>query len=152
MNILEETQFDLAEFCKKRKDAPWEQIKAEYKTALSKLFRDHLKKLKEEDQLQDNNNINIILQELSLEADGILDLHTGPSATRYLYCAQYEERLAKLMLFKYVLLIPNTFAGAMDEASFVPWTRLMEEFKKSRARTYSGRGVIHNGVWFRGVL
>lgn len=129
INILEVSDFDLEAFCKKRIEAPWEQIKAEYKSVLSKLFKEHLQKLRESDELQDNNKVNILLQELSLEADGILDLHTGPTATRYLYCADYEKELAKNMLFKYVLLIPNSFAGAMDEASFIPWTKLMEAFK-----------------------
>ena len=129
VDIVKATNFDLEGFCKSHKDNDWQEIKANYKTKLSQAFLDYTSTLKEQNRIQDNNKINIILQELALGADGILDLHTGPTATRYLYSAEYEESVSKHMLFRHVLVIPNDFAGAMDEASFMPWIHLQEAFK-----------------------
>ena len=80
--------------------------------------------------LDENKKMNLLLQKLASSADTVLDLHTGPSATRYLYCAEYAQEDGKNLLFPYNLIIPNEFAGAMDEASFTPWVLLAKEFEK----------------------
>lgn len=129
LDLIKVSGFDIQSFCKKHIDSPWEDIKKEYKEILRVAFDEYLQELKANDRVMDNNKINIILQELALKSDGILDLHTGPTATRYLYCAEYEEEIAKHMLFKHVLIMPNEFAGAMDEAGFMPWIHLEAEFK-----------------------
>ena len=75
-----------------------------------------------------NGILNIKLQELAVEADYVLDLHTGPIATRYLYVAEYLEQRCDDLAFAHNLIIPNEFAGAMDEATFMPWINLKNEF------------------------
>jgi predicted deacylase len=80
--------------------------------------------------LSENNKLNLILQQLASKADGVLDLHTGPVATRYLYAAEYEKEVSKYLKFKHILIIPNEFGGAMDEASFMPWIHLLKALKK----------------------
>lgn len=130
LDIVASSGFDLKGFCERHLKTPWNETRVAYKTELGKTFKQYIAKLKKNNRIQDNNRINIILQELALSSDGILDLHTGPTATRYLYCAEYEEELAKHMLFRHVLIMPNEFAGAMDEASFMPWVWLKNEFAK----------------------
>lgn len=123
-DIISKTNFDIINFAKKHIDSSWELIREQYKKVLQDLYQEYEQTLIKQERLSDNITINLILQKLASKADGILDLHTGPTATRYLYCAEYEKHLAKKLLFKHVLLIPNEFAGAMDEASFIPWIKL----------------------------
>lgn len=130
LDIVQACGFDLDSFCERHREADWNSVKGAYKRELQEAFVRHIQELKEDNLVQDNNKINIILQELALKSDGILDLHTGPTATRYLYCAEYESSLAKLMLFRHVLIIPDEFDGAMDEACFMPWIHLKRAFEK----------------------
>lgn len=131
VDVVKAGGFDLDAFCSRHMEKDWSEVKAAYKAELANAFDDYVEGLKKENRLQDNNKINLILQELALGSDGILDLHTGPTATRYLYSAEYEEECAKHMLFKHVLVIPNEFDGAMDEACFMPWIHLKKAFKKA---------------------
>ena len=61
----------------------------------------------------------------------MLDLHTGPKATHYIYCAERQKESANKFLCDHVLLIPNQFDGAMEEACFMPWHYLECELKKT---------------------
>ena len=75
------------------------------------------------------------LQKLASRADVVLDLHTGPESVRYLYCPKNKEAEGRLLGFAYSVLIdPLVFAGALDEACFVPWNRLEEVFCKNGRR------------------
>lgn len=77
-----------------------------------------------------NGMLNLSLQKLSSHADIILDLHTGPKACRYLYSPEYAAEDALSFGYPYILKIPTEFAGAMDEASFIPWVRLINHMKE----------------------
>lgn len=69
------------------------------------------------------------LQIKASSADIVLDLHTGPVATDYLYVADYMKERARDANFPFMLVIPSEFAGAMDEACFSPWVGLVQEFE-----------------------
>ena len=75
--------------------------------------------------------IALNLQKLAHQADIVLDLHTGPISTKHLYCPEYAKASARYFDIPHVLLIPNDFDGAMDEANFCPWWNLSEAFKKA---------------------
>lgn len=79
--------------------------------------------------VSDNKNLFINLQLLACHADIVLDLHTAPVATRYIYAPNYLKEDVLHLNFPYVLLIDHEFAGAMDEASFFPWVSLYDELK-----------------------
>ncbi|MBE0369743.1 succinylglutamate desuccinylase/aspartoacylase family protein [Pseudoalteromonas aurantia] len=74
--------------------------------------------------------IALNLQRLAHEADIVLDLHTGPISSKHLYCPEYAKASASYFNIPHVLLIPNDFDGALDEASFCPWWALSEAYKK----------------------
>ncbi|MBD1582425.1 succinylglutamate desuccinylase/aspartoacylase family protein [Pseudoalteromonas sp. S16_S37] len=74
--------------------------------------------------------IALNLQRLAHEADIVLDLHTGPISAKHLYCPEYAKTSASYFDIPHVLLIPNAFGGALDEASFCPWWSLSEAFKQ----------------------
>lgn len=121
---------DFETFVDEYKNQSWPEIKTAYKSFLQEKLKNLRDQMIAEDSLHDNININILLQSLAAKADGILDMHTGPSATRYLYSAEFQKKIAQMLLFKHVLVIPNEFAGAMDEACFMPWIHLQNELAK----------------------
>jgi predicted deacylase len=127
LDILKLSNFDLVDYVSSIKNLTWDEIKTDFKKTLRKLFeslKDHPKFLSE------NFKLNYTLQLLSLDHDVMLDLHTGPVACRYLYVAEYEQPVARYLPFDCHLLMPHEFAGAMDEAFFIPWTRLQEELQR----------------------
>jgi predicted deacylase len=68
--------------------------------------------------------LNLKLQKMALEADIVLDLHNGPVSTRHIYVPEYAKHSAKFFNIPNVILIPNVFSGALDEATFCPWWSL----------------------------
>lgn len=80
--------------------------------------------------LTTGKRIALNLQKLAHQADIVLDLHTGPISSQHLYCPEYAKNSAQYFNIEHVLLIPNDFGGAMDEASFCPWWSLSEELAK----------------------
>ena len=72
----------------------------------------------------------LAIQEFAIEADLVLDLHTGDRAPRYLYAPQGATAATRAFGIPFVLEVPPRFAGALDEASFVPWNDLAEAFRR----------------------
>lgn len=76
--------------------------------------------------------LNLKLQRFAFDADIVLDLHNGPVSTRHIYVPEYARESAKFFNIPHVILIPNSFAGALDEATFCPWwylqTHLQQKF------------------------
>ena len=72
----------------------------------------------------------LAIQELAVEADVVFDLHTGDRAPRYLYAPEGAVAATRAFGIPFVLEVPPRFAGALDEASFVPWNDLSEAFKR----------------------
>ncbi|XQW84585.1 succinylglutamate desuccinylase/aspartoacylase family protein [Thalassotalea piscium] len=70
------------------------------------------------------------LQRLAHQADFVLDLHTGPISSKHLYCPEYAKESAQYFDIPHILLIPNQFDGALDEATFCPWWHLQEAFNE----------------------
>jgi len=70
------------------------------------------------------------IQEMALEADVVMDLHTGDRAPRYLYAPEGLIAGSRAFGIPFVLEVPPRFGGALDEASFVPWHDLAEAYKR----------------------
>jgi predicted deacylase len=73
----------------------------------------------------------LAIQELSVEADVVLDLHTGDRAPRYLYAPLGARAAARAFGIPFVLEVPARFSGALDEAAFVPWQDLSDAFLRA---------------------
>ena len=130
LDLSKEAEFDLKNFCDQHENKTSLEIHTLYKLYLSETFERIYQRLEQSFQISDNNRINLFLQGLALKADGVLDLHTGPTATRYLYTPEYAQMIARKLLFPFTLLIPHSFDGAMDEACFMPWVTLKDELHK----------------------
>lgn len=128
------SSFDLEEFSKENEDF----INNKEFGKLSKSFKEYLlRSLDEAKQgfslrgLSEERKLGLTLQKLAAPADIVLDLHTGPIAARYLYAGEFSKEKVKDLPFPFTLLIPNEFAGAMDEATFIPWVKLYEYLKEN---------------------
>ncbi|GGI92161.1 succinylglutamate desuccinylase/aspartoacylase family protein [Shewanella gelidii] len=66
------------------------------------------------------------LQQMAHQADIVLDLHTGPKSAKHLYCPEYDLAAACYFSIPHTLVMPNEFAGAMDESAFYPWWQLSD--------------------------
>lgn len=100
-------------------------------TQITRLFKQHLKcklanKIDRDWGVNTAQFLNSTLQALAVEADLVLDLHTGPSSTRHIYAPEFLAEQAKLFNIENIISIPVAFAGALDEASFAPWLDLAE--------------------------
>ncbi len=126
---IETTGMDLEQFIDRHKTSSPAEISKNFKKFLVNGI-DHTLQTYSKYGLSENKKLNLILQKMAAPADIVLDLHTGPVATRYLYSAEYQKQSAKYFLFPYVLLIPEKFAGAMDEACFCPWVKLHHKLKE----------------------
>lgn len=122
-------EIDTDSFAKNNQNEPLENIQLKFKDLLSK----ELERSELSQKLygpQENKLLNITLQKLAASADVVLDFHTGPVACRYLYVPEYLKERCQKLCFPYSIIIPHEFAGAMDEASFMPWVKLAKSFKR----------------------
>ena len=82
------------------------------------------------------------LQHMAHQADIVLDLHTGPIASKHLYCPEYAKASASYFDIPHTILIPNDFDGAMDEATFCPWWSLQQAYQGLGRNFTMGEGVF----------
>ncbi|MDC1175570.1 succinylglutamate desuccinylase/aspartoacylase family protein [Bacteriovoracaceae bacterium] len=129
VDIIKESNFDIEKFLDENAELSWSDLKKTYKQTIFTLLKEY-QGHQSVRGLCENKKLNLVLQKLASSADIVLDLHTGPVATRYLYSANYQKNSAKYFLFPHTLLIPNEFAGAMDEACFCPWVYLHQALEK----------------------
>ena len=106
-----------------RNDESISAIKARFRLQIKQRLQD---KLNESWGVALAQRLNLKLQQLAFDADYVLDLHNGPVSTRHLYVPEYACASASLFNIPHVILIPNTFAGALDEATFCPWWTLQQ--------------------------
>ncbi|WP_409995557.1 succinylglutamate desuccinylase/aspartoacylase family protein [Ferrimonas balearica] len=78
--------------------------------------------------LKTGQTMALRLQQLALEADIVLDLHTGPISDRHLYVPEYARARAHHFNIPLNILMPSDFGGALDEAHFSPWWQLSQRF------------------------
>lgn len=102
---------------------------------LKSSFRDHIKQGIDEVLNRDwgvglAQQLNLKLQRFAFDADIVLDLHNGPVSTRHIYVPEYARDSAKYFNIPHVILIPNVFAGALDEATFCPWWYLQSNLQE----------------------
>ncbi|MGZ5426456.1 MAG: succinylglutamate desuccinylase/aspartoacylase family protein, partial [Thermoanaerobaculia bacterium] len=72
----------------------------------------------------------LAIQELAIEAAVVLDLHTRDRAPPSVYAPEGATAATRAFGIPFVLEVPPRFAGALDEASFVPWNDLAEAFRR----------------------
>lgn len=71
------------------------------------------------------------IQRMASEADIVLDLHCDTISLPHLYTPNYAIDSARAFNIPYIISIPEKFAGALDEASFCPWSNLARVWNNS---------------------
>lgn len=106
-------------------------------SAVKKRFREAIKH-EIDNRLNDTwglglaQQLNLKLQQLAFDADMVIDIHNGPVSTRHIYVPEYAQASASLFNIPHVILIPNKFAGALDEATFCHWWTLQDRLSEKR--------------------
>jgi len=118
----------LKDFVALNLDTAWSELKEKYKKFIFDCLKDYESFLGNK-AFNDNKSLFLFLQKVASTADIVLDLHTGPISTQYIYSALYQKESVVNFHFPFVLNIPNEFGGAMDEATFMPWIHLQNVFK-----------------------
>lgn len=126
--------FDIDKFAQINIDLGWNEIKELFKLKLFQHFKNIEKKYRAKNMIG-NKIPSLLLQKVASNADIVLDLHTGPKATNYIYSADHQSESVKNFNFPYVINIPPKFAGAMDEATFCPWVKLNKALLKIGKQT-----------------
>ncbi len=124
-----DSEFNLKDFVTQNISHNEAQISENFKSVLFNICDNLEKKTAERGLQNEDGHFNLLLQKVASTADIVLDLHTGPVATRYIYTTDHQLKSALNFQFPHYLIIPPEFDGAMDEASFMPWVSLSEEFK-----------------------
>ncbi|MFC3032941.1 succinylglutamate desuccinylase/aspartoacylase family protein [Pseudoalteromonas fenneropenaei] len=109
-------------FLQAQQNADEQELKAQFKALLIEQTQNLLDGPAY--SLTTGKRIALNLQLLAHQADIVLDLHTGPISAKHLYCPLYAKASARYFDIQNVLLIPEGFGGAMDEACFSPWWQL----------------------------
>ena len=87
--------------------------------------------------------LNLKLQAIASQSDLVIDLHNGPVACRHLYIPEYAQDALSYFNIPHTIVIPNHFAGALDEATFCPWWRLADKLheRDNTAHSFEVEGV-----------
>lgn len=116
-------QIDLSSFIQNYAKASEEIIIKEYKNLIAQKLQQRLK-----NPMGYPQKLAATLQWLASQADIVLDLHTAPIATHYLYTTEKNLKHAKHFHFPFYLLMNDEFASAMDESVSAPWWELARSF------------------------
>ncbi|MBT3982187.1 MAG: hypothetical protein HOE90_12585 [Bacteriovoracaceae bacterium] len=119
----------LSPFCDEHGEKPWSEIKKFFQEEIQNSINKKWEDVKIHG-MHFPNKLCLTLQEMAARADYVFDLHTAPVATHYVYTPEYCKESALQLNFPNYIVIPNEFAGALDEATFCPWWSLKDELSK----------------------
>ena len=125
-DLAQDLKFDFASFAQKYLKASPAEIAAAFKAAWAQSLQDFKTALAY--GMSDDRALCLTLQRQACAADYVIDLHAAINGTYYLYAAE-DDPLAPAWHLPFIIRIPYIFAGALDEASFMPWHHLKTAFK-----------------------
>ena len=123
-----EWQLDVRLFAAGHRGDSWPEIKSAYRRGIGAAL-ERLRSSASVRGLDYRTHFALALQGLSMDADFVLDLHTGDIAPRYLYAPEYARTSAPWFHIPHVLFMQNEFGGSFDEVNFCPWWTLLEEMR-----------------------
>lgn len=95
-----------------------EELKKEIQSEISKRLKDN--------NLSYSNKICLQIQKLASAADIVIDLHCDTKSIPHVYCSQHLIPSVRFLGIPHVVEIPPIFNGALDEAIFCPWVKLIK--------------------------
>ncbi|MEH2282868.1 MAG: succinylglutamate desuccinylase/aspartoacylase family protein [Nostoc sp.] len=122
---------DLVAFTKSQLHIDLEVVRENYLTIIKQQFAKIGEKIKSPSSVPYTELFSYKLQNLSLDADYLIDLHTSTNqALDYLYYFQNREDSAKYFGLDFGILLDKYDGDAFDEAFIKPWLALEACFKE----------------------
>jgi len=122
---------NLVTFTKSQLHLDIEVVRQNYLTIIKQQFATILEKINSPSGVPYTELFSYKLQNLSLDADYLIDLHTSTNqALDYLYYFQNREDSAKYFGFDFGILLDKYDGDAFDEAFIKPWLALEACFKE----------------------
>ena len=120
-------RLDVDAFAGEHRDASDAEVKAAFQAGLKLAVgrvREHLSVR----GIDYRDHHALTLQGIACDADVVLDLHTGDTATHYVYAPPWRPEAMRALDVPHHLILDDRFAGAMDEATICPWLMLADAF------------------------
>jgi predicted deacylase len=115
---------DLSTFVASHRDSSVESIEAAFKAALLAAVAS-IRAKTDRTGVRFGLHLALTIQEMTTQADTVIDLHTDARAIYYGYSAvENIDGFRALGVPHCILLDPNTFDGCFDEQFIVPWIEL----------------------------
>jgi predicted deacylase len=127
----QKTGADISEFAEDYQDLGQDKIQEKYRQNILNQFHQLAKSIRISPGVSYNNYYRYQLQNLALDADYVIDLHSSTNnAIDYLYCFHSREESANAFLLDRGILMNNYDGDAFDEAFIKPWLALERELAK----------------------
>ena len=127
----EKTGADISQFAQDNQDLEQDEIQAKYRQTILNQFYQLAKLIRSYPGVSYNNYYRYQLQNLALDADYLIDLHSSTNnALDYLYCFHSREASANAFLLDTGILMNDYDGDAFDEAFMKPWLALENELAK----------------------
>lgn len=121
---IDAAKVDLAAFAVAHRDSPVEAIEADFKAALSAAVAD-MRAKKGRTGTRFGLHLALTVQEMTVQADTVIDLHTDARAVYYGYSAiETIDGYRALGVPYCVSLDADAFDGCFDEQFIIPWIEL----------------------------
>jgi predicted deacylase len=122
---------DLVAFTKSQLHIDLKVVRQNYLTIIKQQFAKILEKINSSSGVPYTELFSYKLQNLSLDADYLIDLHTSTNqALDYLYYFKNREESAKYFLLDFGIVLDKYDGDAFDEAFIKPWLALEACFKE----------------------
>ena len=122
---------DLVAFTKSQLQIELEVVRQNYLTIIKQKFAEVSEKINSHSGVPYTQIFSSKLQNLSLDADYLIDLHTSTNqALDYLYYFRNREESAKSFLLDFGIILDKYDGDAFDEAFIKPWLALEACFKE----------------------
>lgn len=127
----EKTGANISQFAQDNQDLEQNEIQAKYRQTILNQFHQLAKLIRSYPGVSYNNYYRYQLQNLALDADYLIDLHSSTNnALDYLYCFHSREASANAFLLDTGILMNDYDGDAFDEAFMKPWLALENELAK----------------------
>lgn len=127
----EKTGANLSQFAQDHQDLEKHEIQEKYRQTILNQFHQLAKPMRSSLGVSYNNYYRYQLQNLALDADYVIDLHSSThNAIDYLYCFHSREESANAFLLDRGILMNDYDGDAFDEAFMKPWLALERELAK----------------------
>lgn len=120
----------LEDFVASHLDSDLETITRDFKAALRQAVI-AFQQSREKYGLRHGVKLACTIQEMAIEADCLIDLHTASVAQYHHFT--FKECLAAARYFgiRHIVQLDETFSGVLDEAFLQPWLRLQQAYAKA---------------------